>query len=425
MNNLLILTSRDFARFANTRIRHLTHHLANLFEETTVVFRCHQVTPSNPWRSFWRLQLRVYQKERLKLVEVDPLGARPHGLASRLLKITNPFEQKPPGGKRLLQEGLSLLGGISDLLLLPSLLLAFRRACAPRYRIILAQGPFEALCGALLKKWGRAVFLVCDDADYEPGFAPTRARRALIRWAEKTGIRRADLVVSVGHMLAERRRREYGLKNVVVIPNGVDYSIFSQAQIKKPSAHYTLLYMGYLGGWSGLDLLLAALVLLKKEKHPLPRLLLAGHLDPFYFEAWKEKAHKQNISFSYLGRFPYHKLTVPLEQAVLGWAVFPPIPLRRYAFPLKAVEYMAAGLAVLATKDTEAGLLINSHQAGYVLPYQKEIVAETLKNVYRNPEEVESYRRRGAEAARQYDWKKILKKYSALIKENFHLNGRP
>ena len=86
---------------------------------------------------------------------------------------------------------------------------------------------------------------------------------------------------------------------------------------------------------------------------------------------------------------------------------------------------MAAGLAVLATKDTEAGLLINSHQAGYVLPYQKEIVAETLKNVYRNPEEVESYRRRGAEAARQYDWKKILKKYSALIKENFHLNGRP
>ena len=285
------------------------------------------------------------------------------------------------------------------------------------FRLVIAQGPFEGVVGAILKRLKRVDFLVCDDADYEPGFAPTRLRQALIRLAERWGMRRADLVVSVGRLLAERRRQEYGLKKVFVLPNGVAYPVFSRAQKKAPGAEKSLLYMGYLGGWSGLDLLLLALKHLKAQGKPLPRLFLAGHPDPFYFSAWKTRAQKAGVPFSYLGQFAYEELVGPLSRAMVGWAVFPPIELRRYAFPLKAVEYMAGGLAVLATEGTEAGLLVREHGAGLSLPYRKEAVAEALLELLGDREKLQTFGKRGAEAARAYDWDLLLERYREFLED--------
>ncbi len=417
---LLILTSHDFLRFSNSRIKHLARHLSGLFEETYVGYRSYALPPSKTARikAFLTLETRLFEKASLKLLEINPLGARPHGLATRLLKIPNPFEEKLPKLKRFLQEGLSLVGGISDLLILPSLLLALRRLGEASFQVLIAQGPFEVLCGALLKKWGKIGLFICDDADYEPGFAPTRLRRLLLKTVEKTGMKRADLVVSVGELLAERRRKEYGLKEVIVIPNGVEYHLLSQGQKKKNEAFYSLLYMGFIGGWSGLDLLLEALSLLKKRKHPLPRIFLAGHTDDFFFRHWQKRAQEQGLPFSYLGRFSYEELAEPLSCATIGWATFPPIALRRYAFPLKVVEYMAGGLAVIATRDTEAGRLVARHGTGYVIPYEAKSVAQVIQSIYQEPHSFEERRKRTTHVASQYDWRLLLRQYSDLVRKN-------
>ena len=414
---LLILTSHDFLRFSNTRIRHLARHLSRDFEETVVVFRRHEVEGKGflgRLRAFLGFKKRVFFRDGLKVIELDPWGARPYGLATRLLGLSNPFEERPEGAARLLQEALSAAGGLSDLLAVPSLLRGL--SGLGRFRLVITQGPFEGVVGVILKRLGRADFLVCDDADYEPGFAPTRLRQALIRSAERWGMRRADLVVSVGRLLAERRRKEYGLKRVLVVPNGVAYTVFSRAQKKVPGAERNLLYMGYLGGWSGLDLLLAALKHLRARGRPLPGLLLAGHADPLYFSAWKERARRAGIPFRYLGRFAYEELVVPLSQATVGWAVFPPIELRRFAFPLKVVEYMAGGLAVLATEGTEAGLLVKEHGAGLSLPYRKEAVAEALLEVFGDQEKLQAMVKMGAKTVLAYDWALLLERYRVLLK---------
>ena len=410
MKRLLVLTSHDFRGFANSRVHHLVAHFAPLFDETLVVFRPHSGPVS--WRAFFRLGLRLERRGGLGLLEVSPWGARPHGVATRLLRLENPFERPPRPGKRLLQEAMAGLGAISDLLIVPSLLRALRGLGA--FDLALAQGPFEQLTAAILRKRGRLKAFVCDDADYEPGFAPAAVRRRIIALAERRGMRAAELVVSVGRLLAARRRAEYGLPRVAVVPNGVDYGLFRRARRKRERGP-VLLYMGFLGGWSGLDLLLSALVTLRAEGLEPPPLLLAGHEDPSYFAGWRKRAEEAGISFLHLGRFPYRELVKPLSLATIGWAAFPPVELRRYAFSLKVVEYMAGGLAVLATEGTESGGVVEEHRAGIVFPYRAEEAARAIEALT-DRDTLSERMRNAARAAPRYDWRKILASYEELLR---------
>lgn len=417
MRRLLILTSRDFLGFSNSRVHHLAHYFARIFAETAVIFRTHswpQGGIPKAVKNFFTFELQEKHRGSLRLLMVNPLGARRYGVATRLLRLRNPFEERPKGGKRLLQEIFATLGAISDLLIIPSLLRAAKTL--GKQEVLIAQGPFEMYVGAILKEKGLVDLFVCDDADYEPGFAPTRLRQKILRWAERKGMQKADLVVSVGELLAARRRREYGLSNVHVIPNGVDWQHFYKAALKKRN-NLVLLYMGFLGGWSGLDLLLETLALFKEQTGGLLSLLLAGHQDEFFFKDWQRRAREKEISFFYLGRLPYRELIKPLSRATIGWAMFPPVLLRKYAFPLKVVEYFAGGLAVLATENTESGNTVTRWKAGFALPYDPQKVAEALTTLTRSPFLLEKLRANAISAAPFYDWKNLLRKYEELLKK--------
>ncbi len=420
MKRLLIITSRDFLRFSNSRIHHLAKFLASKFQETLIIYRPQFFPPQSSLikRSidFISIKFNFLEKDGLKLVEVNPLMFRPYGLGTRILNIKNPFEKEQPHiFKTFSHEFLSFIGSVSDFAIIPSLLyVIYKTTKNTSFDLVLTQGPFEAVVGRILKTSGKAKRFVCDDADYEPGFAPTKCRQKLIKLAEKYGMSKAETIVCVGDLLAEKRRIEYKLSNIIVIPNGVDYQHFSKAQniLRK---EFCLLYMGFLGGWSGLNLLLDSLIELKKRGNPLPKLLLAGHYDPQFFSFWQQRAKINKIPFDYLGKISYRDLVKVLSKAQIGWALFPPIPLRRYAFSLKVVEYMAGGLAVLSTKDTESGRIVERHRAGLALKYSPSKVAHTINFLRENPDQLNIFRNNAAKAASYYDWKNLLEKYEKFV----------
>ena len=102
-------------------------------------------------------------------------------------------------------------------------------------------------------------------------------------WARRRMFRRAARVVAVTAPLGDEIRRRYGLprERVVVIPNGVDGTLFAprdrdraRTDLRFPPGHW-ILFVGNLAPWQGLDTLLAAIAILRKED-PAARAAIVG-----------------------------------------------------------------------------------------------------------------------------------------------------
>jgi glycosyltransferase involved in cell wall biosynthesis len=110
----------------------------------------------------------------------------------------------------------------------------------------------------------------------------------------------------------------------------------------------------------------------------------------------------------FLGRRPPEELPELLAGADVGLAASAPVPFRRYAAPLKVVEYMAAGLPVLATEGTEAGASVARAGAGLAVPYDAASVERALARLLGDPQLRAELGARGAEHSRGLDWRALV-----------------
>jgi glycosyltransferase involved in cell wall biosynthesis len=99
-------------------------------------------------------------------------------------------------------------------------------------------------------------------------------------------------------------------------------------------------------------------------------------------------------------------------------AVFRPIDLRRYAFSMKIIEYMAAGLPVITTAGTESESVVKKHQCGEAVRFDEADLAACLSSLLGDPEKMARYSDNAMKASRLYSWDDlILNRYYGLIKQ--------
>lgn len=260
-----------------------------------------------------------------------------------------------------------------------------RQVITSAYDLAILGDPQNAWLAWLLKRSGRVKQLIYDDWDYFPGWEHNRFSIQLMESRERLCVRLADAIFTVNTLLAQRRMQQ-GARQVLVVPNGTDLSLFARARQKAPHSP-TLIYMGTLAPLWGIDLVIKAMPALL---HAIPniRLLIAG-TGPAEADL---KALSQELgvaeSVSFLGRLEYHALPAVLAKADIGIATSrPDSEFRKYASPLKLIEYMAAGLPVIATRvgqteitmqQAEAGILIDHSVEGFVAAAVSLLSDETL-----------------------------------------------
>jgi len=153
---------------------------------------------------------------------------------------------------------------------------------------------------------------------------------------------------------------------VLTVPNGVDLALFSTARKKIPHPP-TLAYMGSLAPSWGVDLSVRALPALKK-RIPNVQLVIAG--------AGPEEAALKDLAAQldvgrevrFLGQVQPSALPGILAGADVGLALsLPDSQFRQYASPLKLIEYMAAGLPVIATRVGQTALAMQEAKAGILI----------------------------------------------------------
>ncbi len=236
---------------------------------------------------------------------------------------------------------------------------------------------------------------------------------------ETLAARRLAAVVAVNeHMAAGFRAR--GARRVVAVHNYPSLSLFPcgpRAELPAPVAVYT----GLLTRERGLETVWHAgrrlrALLPGAEVRVVGRVDWAG-VDPALPrtpERWQEEAATRLC-----GSVPAETVPDVLAGAAVGWIPFRHTPNNARAIPLKLLEYMAAGLPVVASDLGVLAAVIRSAGCGLLVPPDEpEAHARALAHLLSHPHEARSLGRRGRLAIEtRYTWEAEATRLLALYAE--------
>ena len=389
-SRILLIAGTSLWQSSNHRIQHLAAHLKLWERPFDAVGRVNFYTgpPAGPWTRFSQ-GLRSLCHERARVVRIG------EDLQIAVRSLPRIFPNS-------IQEAWAYS--------------TVRPLIRKRYELCIFGHPNNALLALFLKKKGIVGTLIYDDWDYFPGHITTvkgPLDALAMKWREMICIRNADIVISVSHPLAELRKRQ-GAKEVLVVPNGVDYSLFQAAQNKRRHPP-TLIFMGSLYFAWGVDLPIRALPAIRAKIPDIRYVVLGAGPDEDALRALAyEKMNLQDCVL-FLGRQEYHRLPHFLAEADIGVLTYRQEPFTEYASSLKACEYMAAGLPVVGTRVGEIARVIDVSQAGVIIDFTPEAFAEAVIGLFADSRRYETYSANAINCAKTYDWEQVLAPLQDLL----------
>ncbi len=231
---------------------------------------------------------------------------------------------------------------------------------------------------------------------------------------ERRLIQRADGIIASTDEERMQIIRHYGatLAQVRVIPCGIDLKLFvpqdqRQAREKLGLKHNqpVLLFVGRLDPFKGPDLLLrAASMMDEKAQVVIVGGTLSGDKE---VKQLQELAAELKISkrVHFTGAQPQHEL--PLIYSAADVTV---IPSYHESFGLAAVESLACGTPVVATRAGGLKTLIQHGETGYLVPRGPGFFAERLDTLLRNPELLKRMSLAARPSVLPFSWKNVASK---------------
>jgi len=418
MRRVLLVAPWEHAKVHNARSGNLLQQFALAGADTTLL--CQAMHTSYALGDIlrhslsWRMS--TSQDGQVTTVLVDPfLNYAPGIRANHLQEAIHGWHQPL---RQLIVRCLAPLGLLKDLSCLLTLWLCGWTRLEGTFDWCLGFGPRGALIGWLLKKVGKVRMLVYEDQDYEPGFVGGSLRRWATAGLERFLAKRADLVISVGHRLASLRRNQTG-RAPYVVHNGAALTLFASAR-ERVSHPPTLVFVGNLSPWDGLDLTIEALPVIRKQINQI-RLLVVADGSPAYRARLLHMVSKLGLDdvVQFLGPKQQPELPLVFRQADIGLAHFQPVPFRVFSFPLKVLEYMTSGLPVIGTVDTEAGDLLQRCECGLAIPFTTSALAEAVCSLLLDEKRYERYRTNGIKHSQEFAWPTLFKQEYDLIATHY------
>jgi glycosyltransferase involved in cell wall biosynthesis len=413
---VLLVTPLDFAARPNNSEHNRAREYSRAGCEVTVLYKIGNGSPRLRDMIRDTCTFRVVRSTRgpLRLVGVDPLFNYFGGYRRNAEARSAAAREKRPGPRLALIRLLSPLAVLRDVFFLPGALYAAYRHLERRYDVCLGVGPWGGLAGWILRAVGRVSMLVYIDRDYEAGLVPDRLRRSYTERVERFGIRRADIVVCVGRLLAERRQG-YANREMHVLPNGVDWDNFAPSR-KRERTGRTLIYVGNVIGWAGVEHAIRAMPSIR-DRVPDAKLRIVGGGLPDYMRFLRTVVDELRVQdcVELLGERPRAELAALLADADIGLANSEPVPFRIYACPIKVLEYMAAGVPVIATADTEAGNFVGDLGCGLAVPYATDALADAAVSLLGDTERHRTHSANGIEQSQRLTWEHLVGREIDLI----------
>jgi glycosyltransferase involved in cell wall biosynthesis len=234
-------------------------------------------------------------------------------------------------------------------------------------------------------------------------------RQAGRTW-ERRVVDRADAVLTTDPSCRRYMEERYGASRCWVVRN---YPEFREVEPSRriydklglPPETNIILYHGVLGPGRSLELIVRSAAFLT---HP-NVLVIVGHgplEEPL--KAVVEAAGLQS-RVRFLPHLPYQELFEHVSGALLGLALIEPINLsKQYALANKVTEYMAAGVAVLASGSPENRRMMGEANCGFARDFDTpEQLGAFINEVARDPQRLHQLGRSGQQAFRErFNWER-------------------
>ena len=203
----------------------------------------------------------------------------------------------------------------------------------------------------------------------------------------------------------------------LVIPCGVDLKLFrpydrskAREQLGWKQDSPALLFAGRLDPFKGPDLLLRAAAMMKEKA----QVVIVGgkQTDDPEIQQLRQLAADLHISkrAHFLGARPQQEL--PMLYSAADVTV---IPSYHESFGLAAVESLACGTPVVATRAGGLTTVIRHGETGYLVPRGPGFFAERLDTLLQQPYLLEEMRQAARPSALQYSWKHV----AHLVRETY------
>lgn len=429
---ILMLTPLDYLQASNNREHNAARFYARTCDVTLIARRMNR-TPG--LAAFIRDCLTFHTNDcpdpeapGVRLVTVDALLNYFAGVATSSEPAGNTANTTPTfSPKRIAASILRPVGALRDLCYVPCVWWTLLRRTTGTFDAAVAFGPWGALGARLAKSLGRCRRIVYIDRDYEPGLMPDRLRRSYTEHLERVGVRKADAVVSIGHRLADLRRSQTD-RTVHVIPTGVDAHRFASTAKARADRDpgRTLVYVGNVISWAGLDIAIRALSAIRVQ-HPGARLVIIGAGLPTYERSLRDLADELGVTdaIDWRGRVPYAELPQHLAGTDIGLAASQPNEYRQYAYPLKVIEYMAAGLPSIVTRGTEAQAIVETHGTGLACDFTAESFAAAACDLLSDPDTARRMSGAGPGVAAMMAWVDLLARELDIVLDRARTEDQP
>lgn len=245
-----------------------------------------------------------------------------------------------------------------------------------------------------------------------------RRKSSLLRWFERVQWKRAERIWSVSSALkAIICENGVSPNRIVVIPFGVRMDGFADRQPRLRDDTLQIIFIGSFYPWHGIELLLEAFSV-AQARVPCLRLCLVG--DGIVRSASQKKIRTLGIEHSvhFTGWLPRDRTIEHLNNSDI--AVAPYLKLEPFYFaPVKILDYMAAGLAIVASEQGQICEMLEHRSNGLLVsPGDISALVNALIQLAENP----SLRQRLGEAARTkithvYTWERTVQGVLSVCQE--------
>lgn len=207
-------------------------------------------------------------------------------------------------------------------------------------------------------------------------------------------------------------------KSLTLVQNFVDESLISQVSEQNIHDSNSILLVGTLSAYRGLNPLIDALTILKKEGLEI-NLILVGKKGKEVDEILNSNPNYELVKWQlrFVGYVPLKEAYKYAEACFCGVALLEEVENNRYNYPTKLFEYMAAGLPVIASNFEVNKAVVESNSCGIcVHPSSPKELADAIKNLYMNKNLCIEMGRNGKKAVKEnYSWQtekeKLLELY--------------
>jgi glycosyltransferase involved in cell wall biosynthesis len=216
--------------------------------------------------------------------------------------------------------------------------------------------------------------------------------------------------------------REKGAKNITLIPNGADISLFPDVDTSKLrkdlgwTDDFIVLYAGAHGMSNDLETLLDTAQILEPQAGL--RFILLG--DGKEKSLLMERARVMNLkNLSFYDPVPKSEMGRILSSADACVAILKPIDLYKTTYPNKVFDYMAAGKPVVLAIDGVIRGVVEEARCGlFCQPGNPQEMAEKILYLFHNPVKSREMGKNGRDyLSRNFDRQMIARQLADLISE--------